>query len=249
MKNNGFIKQAEEQENEYWKNSLYENPNNFSLENIANKSGNFRVFLEEISPYEGLFSQADTILEIGAGQGWSSCILKKKYKNKQFFCSDLSEYAIASVKYWEELFKVKLDKCIACKSYDIPLDNSSVDIIFCFGAFHHFRDYQNTLKEAYRILKPNGYCLFLYEPSCRKYIYQFAYKRVNKLRPEVPEDVLVYKEILNTAKEAGFYETKIKFRPILTNRKPFETIYYYIMGKINILQKILPCTGDFILKK
>jgi SAM-dependent methyltransferase len=165
------MEQAERMENEYWKNSVYENPYNFSLENIINKSGNFKIFLEEISSYEDLFFQAGTILEIGAGQGWASCILKKKYANKQIFCSDLSEYAIASAKHWEELFKVKLDKTMVCKSYDIPLDNSSVDIIFCFAAFHHFRDYQNTLKEVYRILKPNGHCLFLFEPSCRKALY------------------------------------------------------------------------------
>jgi hypothetical protein len=77
----------------------------------------------------------------------------------------------------------------------------------------------------------------------------FAYKRVNKVRPEVPEDVLRYKEILNIAKETGFNKVKIIFRPILTNRRPFETIYYYIMGKIKFLQKILPCTGDYFLKK
>jgi SAM-dependent methyltransferase len=196
-----------------------------------------------------LFFQAGTILEIGAGQGWASCMLKKKYANKQIFCSDLSEYAIASVKYWEELFKIKLDKTIVCKSYDIPLDNASADIIFCFAAFHHFRDYQNTLNEVYRILKPNGYCLFLFEPSCGKAVYSLAYKRVNKLRPEVPEDVLRYKEILNTAKEAGFRKAQIIFRPILTNRRPLETIYYYIIGKIKFLQKILPCSGDYFLRK
>ena len=219
--------------------------NNTFLERLTGKSGDLKVFLEQINPYEDLFSQASTILEIGAGQGWASCILKKKFPNICIFCSDLNE---PSVNFWEEIFKIKLDNSMACNSNNIPMDNSSVDILFCFSAFHHM-EYRNTIKEAYRILKPGGHCLFFHEPSCRKYIHRLAYMRVNKKRPNAGEDVIIYKDILAFAKEEGFREAKAVFRATLGNRRPLETIYYYIIGKIKIFQRILPCTMDYILKK
>ncbi|MDR2445869.1 MAG: class I SAM-dependent methyltransferase [Treponema sp.] len=242
-------KEEEKRENEFYKNSQIESPYNFSIYNIANKAGDIKVFLEELDPYKEVISKAERVLEIGGGQGWASCILKKMYNDKQIICSDLSEWALESLKYWEEMFKVRINKSMVCKSYEIPLDNASVDLVFCFQAAHHFREYYGTLSEIHRILKPDGYRLLLHEPSCRRYIHKLAYKRVTRIRPDLPEDVLIYKDILCMAEEIGFQEYKIMFRPILTNRKPIPMIYYCILGKIKFLSQLLPSMGDYLFRK
>jgi len=239
----------EKKEIEFWKNSEYESPSNFSIQIVAHKLAEARIFLEKIKENEHFFKNSNSILEIGAGQGWASCILKKLYPYNDIYCSDISKYAIESLKHWEKLFQVKVDKEIICKSYKIPLPDNSMDTIFCFQSAHHFCKHRKTLQEINRVLKSEGICMYLYEPSCKKYIHKLAYKRVNAKRPQVPEDVLIYKNILKFANEAGFQKNKIKFSPILTNRDPFETIYYCILKKVKFLQKLLPCTADYFFQK
>ncbi|OGJ89101.1 MAG: hypothetical protein A2268_08880 [Candidatus Raymondbacteria bacterium RifOxyA12_full_50_37] len=64
----------------------------------------------------------------------------------------------------------------------------------------------------------------------------------------VPEDVIVYKKLLGIARESGLQAT-IRFNQKLTKRVPLKTIYYYILSKSAILQKVLPCTANFHFKK
>lgn len=243
------INQKEQKEIDFWKNSLNEGPDNFSIYNIVNKLSEAKVFLEKIEKYKRLFAGATTILEMGAGQGWASCILKKLYPNQKMIISDISEHAIVSVKYWEGLFGVVIDQEVVCKSYDIPLQDNSVDMVFCFQAAHHFVKHKETLAEIYRVLKKGGCALYIHEPSCKKYIYTLARKRVNAKRQEVPEDVLVYKDIVSFAKVAGFGEANPIFDPTLANRGSFETVYFYILKRLPLLQRLLPTSIDYIFKK
>lgn len=240
----------EQNEIDFWKNSVYENPQNFTPNNIIYKLWEAKVFLDKIDKdYKNFFENANSILEIGAGQGWASCIVKSKFPNKQVITSDISLYAVESVHYWESLFSTKLDQKFACKSYSIPLPDASIDLIFTFQSFHHFGEYKKTLQEIYRVLKPNGVCLLFDEPSCPSYIYPLALKRVNAKRPQIIEDVLKYKEIVNLSKVVGYKDVVVNFDPNIINRRPLPTIYYWILGKSRLLQKLLPCTADYLLKK
>ncbi len=47
----------------------------------------------------------------------------------------------------------------------IPLENSSVDIIICVGSVINYADYQRSLKEFSRILKPSGILILEFERS------------------------------------------------------------------------------------
>jgi len=244
------IAEKEKIEIEYWKNHIYENPENFTPNNVVYKLSEAKVFLDKIDKiHPGSFLNANNILEIGAGQGWATCIIKSKFPGKNVIASDISKYALASLNHWERLFGVKLDRAIACKGYDLPLPDKSIDLVFTFQSFHHFGKYEKTLGEIYRVLKDGGVCLLLHEPSCSGALYKLAFKRVNAKRPQVPEDVIKYKEIERMAKEAGFKEARSFFAPDITNRRPLPTIYYSILGKLKFLQKILPCTADIYMKK
>ncbi len=240
--------EREQKEIDYWKSSETENPDKFTIDNLINKMTEAEIFRLKLRKYQDLFESSNTILELGAGQGWASCILKSIFPAKTIYSSDISEHAIISIKYWEDIFKVKIDKTFSCRSYEIPLKDDSVDLIYCFQSAHHFTKIKDTVREIRRVLKKRGVCLFLNEPSCRNYLYKFAHKRANKNRPGVPEDVLIYKDIETTAEKEGF-TTDVCFEPILLRRRPLELAYYYILSKIRPLQHILPCSADYILKK
>ena len=140
------LDEKEQIEIDFWKNSKDENPNVFTIKNILNKLSEARVFYAIFKKYRNLFEDAQVILELGGGQGWASCMIKREL-NRKVYLSDISEYAIASLKYWEKMFGVKLNDSFACKAYDIPLEDDSVDLIFCFAAAHHFVEHEKSLKE------------------------------------------------------------------------------------------------------
>jgi len=240
--------EKERKEIEYWKNDPNENPNVFGINVIVNKMYEAKAFMEKVSTYYKYFSEADSILEIGGGQGWASCIVKNIFTESKVYSSDLSADAICSVSKWEKLFSVKIDNSFSCRSNEIPIEDSTVGLVFCFQAAHHFTEHEKTLKEIYRILKPGGVCLYLREPSCKKYIYPFAYRRVNKNRPVVHEDVLIYKEIIKTGQKCGFQVTH-QFDTSCTGHHAFAAVYYYLLSKIKFLKYFLPCGSDFVFAK
>jgi SAM-dependent methyltransferase len=146
------------------------------------------------------------------------------------------------------VFKVQIDQHYACKSYNIPEEDASLDCVFCFAAAHHFVAHRRTLQEIARVLSPGGNCLYFYEPSCPSFWHPLAYRRVNRKRPEVPEDVLIYSKIRDLASDAGL-NYDLQFYPSTLKRGAVETVYYTLLGEIHPLQRLLPCTVNYHFSK
>jgi SAM-dependent methyltransferase len=233
---------------DYWRTSLTESPDSTSVDNILHKCAEARILLTEIRSYSNLFAHASVVLELGAGQAWASALVKREFPHVRAYASDISPYAVRSVHKWEHVFSSKVDRVFACPSDDIPLDVESVDLVFCFQAAHHFRKHRSTLVEIRRILKTGGVCLYLQEPSCPVFWYSAAHWRVNRKRPEVPEDVIVRKKLAAVAEEIGF-AASCKLVPHTINRGVLETIYYALLAQIKSLQYLVPCSADFIFVK
>jgi ubiquinone/menaquinone biosynthesis C-methylase UbiE len=242
------LDEKEKIEIDFWKNSPTENPEITSLHNILNKLGDARVFLDCLQRAKHIFDDSVTILELGAGQGWASCIVKFLYPNAYIIVTDISQWAIASVPKWEHIFQVKIDDTRVCKSYDIDVADSSIDCVFSFASAHHFVAHKRTLTEIHRILKPGGNCFYFYEPSCRAYLHKLSLWRMKSSRSEVPEDVLIYKTIQTLAYEAGL-SCNLHFYPSLIKRGPIETIYFAMLNLLPLLQKILPSTISYHFAK
>jgi ubiquinone/menaquinone biosynthesis C-methylase UbiE len=244
------LETREQIEQDFWNKakSRSENARWFTIENLANKAADVEILLTKIRNHAELVERSGTILEIGGGQGWASCVLKSLFPEKTIYASDIGQDVISYIKYWEDIYKVKVDNSFACKSYEIPLPDESVDLVFCYNAAHHFADVPGTLRDAYRVLAKGGACMLLQEPSCRKYIYPLASRRVLKKRPEVPEDVLVFKEMVRLGSAQGF-DVEYRFDPLLLRRTPKEMIYYYVLSKVKPLQSILPCGADYVFRK
>lgn len=239
----------EQRELAYWNATQEGLRSNRVLQTLTNKMSEGRVLLEKFALFEAEFSAAHTILEVGGGQLWVSCMIKERFgQNHVVFGSDISPAAVAESVEWQRVLRQTLDGVFACRSYEIPLTDESVDLVIVFAAAHHFGAHKRTLAELHRVLRPGGTVLYLHEPSCPDYIYRPALRRVNAKRPVVQEDLLRYRNLIKISREAGL-SVSVRHAPTTTHRGPIETVYYLALQKFAVLQQVLPCTVDIVIKK
>lgn len=245
------MRSIEEKQNieiQFWRDSEHESPESDSVYNIINKFSDAAVFIDCINKYKNELPHEHKALELGGGQGWAACLYKRLFKNAHVTLTDISPFAVKSLHKWERLWQVKLDNAYDCTSYETKEQDSSIDVVFCFAAAHHFLHHNRTLREISRILKPGGKAFYFYEPATPKFLYSLSYWRVNRKRPEIPEDVLITNKILDLANKNGL-DARVDFYPSLIKRGPFETLYYSFLNRLPVLQKLLPCSANFIFTK
>ncbi len=242
--------EKEKIEIEFWKKSKYENPDSFSLANFLNKSQQFKILNTKIDKRIQHIKSSQDVLELGAGQGWASCFMKRwKLPEASFTVTDISPYAIQSISYWEELFKVKMENTLACKSYALPFADTSFDLVFCYAAAHHFVKMEETLSEVHRILKPSGKCVFFYEPTCSKLFYKLHYKYVNNQREAIPEDVLIPQNLKLIGSALNF-EVEHYYDHKSQNTSSLALGFYFkMLNTFPFLQALLPSSSDIIFIK
>jgi ubiquinone/menaquinone biosynthesis C-methylase UbiE len=244
------IKKIQNQEINFWKNSKDEKPSVWSIRKVLEKTSHGIDFLDSLSQIAILNSKKSfKVLEIGGGQGWASCLLKSTYPKAHVTATDISSYAVASVHKWEEMFKVKVDNSYNCKSNETQEKDCSIDFIFTFAAAHHFITHRETINEISRILKKGGVAAYFCEPVTQLFWYPIAYKRVNRKRPEVHEDLLIISKLRSLAIKAGLEFSLIR-TPSYNNRSGYiETFYYLILSAFPFLQKFVPHTATILFVK
>jgi SAM-dependent methyltransferase len=238
-------------ESDYWRTSSASSRDASSVEsltNVLNKIGDAGVFLVSVLPFLDLFRNASTIIEIGAGQGWGACIVKRLCPNSVVAASDISPWALAGLPTWEHIFSVKLDYAFCSRSYELPVRDGAIDCLFCFASAHHFNAQRGTLVEINRVLAPRGHAFYFYEPSCSRLLHRLAVRRVNRKRPAVTEDVLIPSEVQSMAVDAGLV-CDLLYTPNLYKREPLETVYYAALNAVPALQRVLPCTATYHFHK
>lgn len=244
------LKEKERIEIEFWKNNKSENPSSFTLGNFLNKINQISILHSKISKYKEHFDGIHACLELGAGQGWASSFIKRWIAPQaKMIVTDISPYAVESVKYWEALYDIKVDKALACKSYELPFEDESIDLVFCFAAAHHFVKLEETLTEVKRVLKPSGKCLFLYEPTSHRITYKLHLSYVNSTNPSTPEDILIPNEIKKMGSSLNF---KVEHYYDHSSQNPKSLVmgmYFKFISTFSFLQKILPSSSDFIFIK
>lgn len=233
---------------DYWRDSPTERPGAESLDNLLNKMSEARLFVAYLEKLRHLLPERGTVLELGAGQGWSSCIYKKLFPAARVIATDISAYAIESIDYWQRIFGVATDGRYACKSYATEEAAETVDLVYCFAAAHHFVEHGKTLLEIARVLKPGGQALFLHEPACSRLLYPLAFKRVNAVRPAVPEDLLIVADVRRLAAAAGLETTALRNEPLL-GAWAFGTLNYKLQRWLPPLAKVLPTSISFVFRK
>lgn len=238
----------EELELRYWRESETERPGAESIDMFLWKMFEAQTLLEKLKQYEALYADAKAILELGSGQGWGACLTARQFPNARIIATDISSEALESLPEWARVFKVEPPETMTCRSYEIPMDDESVDLVSVFASAHHFGRHRATFAEIHRVLRPGGKALYLHEPACRDYIYKRAVARKHRNRPAVDEDVLRYEHLAGLARDCGL-EAEVRFAPTTTGRRPKETIYYFGLQRLPVLQRFLPCTADFVFTR
>lgn len=93
--------------------------------------------------------QAQTILEVGSGTGYWLNLLSQL--TPHVFGMDYSFGMLQQAQKQEAPLKLSRGTAI-----QLPYQSESFDLIYCVDAIHHFVNHRAFLKEAYRLLKPNG---------------------------------------------------------------------------------------------
>lgn len=101
--------------------------------------------------------ERDKLLDVGCGTGSSSKIYTPVISS--YLGVDLSPVSVNTARLYYPKLNFELGN--ACS---LPLPDESFNIVAFSSVLHHIPNYLAALKEAYRILKPNGR-IFAYDPN------------------------------------------------------------------------------------
>ena len=99
------------------------------------------------------------LLDVGCGQGKSFKYLNASFKLEKIIGIDADPHSVNLSKIEAEKNHINAE-VIGADCAKIPIEDNSVDMIFCHQTFHHLVEQELGLKEFYRVLKPGGYLLF-----------------------------------------------------------------------------------------
>lgn len=116
---------------------------------IAQSWNNFRQ--KPITELKGLNWKKGKILDVGCG----NCRNLIPFKNSECYGIDFSEKMLEQAKRFSKKhdFKVKLKHASIEK---LPFKDDFFDYILGIAVLHHLKNPEPTIKEIYRVLKPNG---------------------------------------------------------------------------------------------
>ena len=102
--------------------------------------------------------QPQTIIDLGAGTGYSTDLLTQRYPQAQVIAIDLSTQM--SLQNKQKNSANKTCCFIAADAEELPLVTDSVDIIFSNLLLHWCNDVPAVFAEIQRVLKPGGLFIF-----------------------------------------------------------------------------------------
>lgn len=161
----------------------------------------------------------EKLLDIGSGTGYLINMLSEEHK-AEYTGLDLSPNMI---KVANEK-NIKNATFIEGVSDNLSFEDNTFDVITCSQSFHHYPDTDKALKEAYRVLKPNG-------------IYIISDTGVGPLKKVgVVIDDFIYKTFSNTGDCNVSYLEKMEKDMIrngfkIIHSEKVSTFIYTIVGK------------------
>ena len=114
-----------------------------------------RARIPHLSVLSRLYSESESILVLGAGDGLNEINFLEKYPEKEIILSDISTAFLSKMAEFYPIKALKID------SRDIDQPSSHFDFVYAMAAETFFDDaeFLQMLKEMTRILKPGGQML------------------------------------------------------------------------------------------
>jgi ubiquinone/menaquinone biosynthesis C-methylase UbiE len=128
------------------------------------------------------------IADVGCGWGRSLKKLHDRFSPQRLIGMDIDPKMLEASANEAKREGVKAE-FLNCSSSNIPLDNNSVDMLFCHQTFHHLIYQDRAIQEFFRVLKPGGVLLFA--ESTKRYIHswliRFLFRHPMKMQKTAPE--------------------------------------------------------------
>ncbi|NNE66225.1 MAG: class I SAM-dependent methyltransferase [Pyrinomonadaceae bacterium] len=114
------------------------------------------------------------VLEIGCGRGIGTEIILDHFEAGEVHAFDLDPYMIELAK--KRLSGISGEKLnlFVGDAENIDAPNNTYDSVFDFGIVHHIPQWQNSIKEIARVLKPGG--KFYFEEVTQKALNRWFYR-------------------------------------------------------------------------
>jgi Methylase involved in ubiquinone/menaquinone biosynthesis len=125
---------------------------------------------------KGSVKKSGLIIDVGCGAGYVAKELHAR-TGCVVIGFDISLHAIKSAKVLCSDKEAKFHVAPAAK---LPLKQKSVDIVFYIGCLEHIEEFDKAIREAYRVLKPNGQ-ICIVSSNYYSFVHFFAYKLRQKL--------------------------------------------------------------------
>jgi SAM-dependent methyltransferase len=138
------------------------------------------------------------IVDVGCGWGMAFRLLSERFKPQRMIGIDIEPgmIAAAAANVAGQGLQVEFHRSSGAR---LPLQDESVDMVFCHQTFHHLIDQHTALREFHRVLRPNG--LLLFAESTRKYINSWIIRMLFRHPMEVQRSAAGY---IGMILDAGF---------------------------------------------
>lgn len=168
------------------------------------------------------------IVDVGCGYGQSLQKLKQRFSPQQLFGLDIDLEMLDATQSEASANNVDA-KLVYCSTADIPLQDNSVDLMFCHQTFHHIIKQEESMQEFYRVLKPGG--ILLFAESTKRYIHSFIIrllfrhpmhvqktaeeyiKLIEKVGFEIPANAISYPYLWWSREDLGIMENVFGVKP------------------------------------
>lgn len=136
------------------------------------------------------------VVDVGCGSGRSLAKLQARFSPQRLVGIDIDPEMI-------KLCRNKLShdgvavELVQGSSARLPLEDGSVDLVFCHQTFHHLVEQEQALRDFFRVLKPGG--ILLFAESTKRYIESWIIMLLFRHPMEVQRTAPEYLQMVRVA--------------------------------------------------
>jgi ubiquinone/menaquinone biosynthesis C-methylase UbiE len=165
----------------------------FGLWFLNTQTWSDRVLKIALADLRGMMEHPDAkypvVLDVGCGHGRSLRLLAEAFRPERIIAVDRDSGVLANARSRGLEIGAKVTLVQGDCAW-LPLEDCSVDLIFCHQTFHHLVDQAASLREFYRVLRPAG--LLLFAESTRVYIESWIIRLLFRHPMEVQRSATEY---------------------------------------------------------